>query len=77
MPPPAPPPARSKTFEANEDDETLASETLREISALRLMRGKNGNAGILRLLDVIEHEGGAFAPVSLLNPARRLVAGCL
>ena len=48
---------RSKTFEADEDDETLATETLREISALRLMRGKNGHPGILRMLDVIEHEG--------------------
>jgi serine/threonine protein kinase len=49
--------SRSKTFEADEDDETLATETLREISALRLMRGKNGHPGILRMLDVIEHEG--------------------
>ena len=46
-----------KTFEADEDDETLAEETLREISALRLMRGKNGHPGVLRMLDVIEHEG--------------------
>ena len=55
--------SRSKTFEADEDDETLATETLREISALRLMRGKNGHSGILRMLDVIEHEGeGTYAP---------------
>ena len=32
-------------------------ETLREISALRLMRGKNGHPGVLRMLDVIEHDG--------------------
>lgn len=50
-------PVCSKQFEADEDNDTLAAETLREISALRLMRGKNGNAGVLRMLDVIEHEG--------------------
>ena len=46
-----------KCFEADEDDETLAVETLREISTLRLMRGKVGHAGIVRMIDVIEHEG--------------------
>ena len=46
-----------KCFEADEDDETLAVETLREISTLRLMRGKVGHAGIVRMIDVIAHEG--------------------
>ena len=46
-----------KTFEEDEDDETLASETIREISCMRLMLGRNGHPGVLAMQDVLQIDG--------------------
>jgi serine/threonine protein kinase len=43
-----------KCFEPEEDDGTLASETIREISVLRCMRGKLGHPNVLAMLDIME-----------------------
>ena len=46
-----------KIFEEDEDDGTLASETVREISVLRCMRGGRGHANVLSMVDVLEMDG--------------------
>jgi hypothetical protein len=42
-----------KVFDDDEDDGTMDSGTMREISILRLLREGNGHPGILRMYDAI------------------------
>ena len=49
-----------KIFANDEDDETLDSSTLREISILRVLRESNGHPGIIPMIDV-QARGAASA----------------
>ena len=52
-----------KVFDDNEDDGTMDSGTMREISMLRLLRGDNGHPGILKMHDIMTVEEGNIAMV--------------
>ena len=41
-----------KTFEADEEDQTLALETLRELAMLRMMHGANAHPNIVDMTDL-------------------------
>eukprot|EP00924_Labyrinthula_sp_SR-Ha-C_P015559 maker-scaffold_4-snap-gene-3.6-mRNA-1 protein AED:0.18 eAED:0.19 QI:0/0/0/1/1/1/2/0/399 len=52
-----------KVFEADEYDETIAKETVREISVLRLLRTVSEKTGIILLHDIMINEYGEFCAI--------------
>ena len=62
-----------KVFENDEDNDTLDSGTLRELSILRLLRGSNGHKGLVPMIDIQErgHSSGGDC-ISMAMPRYKL-----